>query len=88
MFKTILAKSKGFTLVEVVMILVIIGVGSLIITPGYEKFVSSWDLESETMKLKTKIREAQQLAITKQQTSRLEFDVSADSYSRADSPPY
>lgn len=70
----------GFTLIELMMVCVIIIVSSLIIVPKLINFMSTNDLEIEARKLRAKIRYAQQLAITKQITYRLEFDLSNESY--------
>lgn len=75
-----LITNKGFTLIEFIMILVIILIGASIIAPRIEKFITAWDLDIESRKLRLKIREAQQLAISKQQTCRVEFDINEEDY--------
>ncbi len=71
---------KGFTLTEIVMVLVVAAFAGLIIVPKLVNSLSAWDLETETKKLRARIREVQQSAITSQLTYRLTFDLAAESY--------
>ena len=73
-------KNLGFTLIELIMVLVVVIVAGLIVGPKLVNFLSAWDLETEARKLSAKIREVQQLAVTRQKTYRLEFDLASESY--------
>lgn len=72
--------NDGFTLIEVLMVCVIIIISSAVIVPVLINFMGTNDLQIEAIKLRAKIRHAQQLAITKQTAYRLEFDLSNESY--------
>lgn len=70
----------GFTLLELIMTSIVVVVAGLIVGPKLVNFLSAWDLETEAKKLRAKIREVQQLAVSKQKTYRLEFDLVSESY--------
>lgn len=73
-------RERGFTLLELAMVSVIVIIMGLIVIPRIASFINVRDLETEGKKLRAKIRETQQLAITKQKTYRLKFDLDNESY--------
>lgn len=76
----IMHREKGFTLVELLMVSVIVIVAGLIVGPKLVNFLGGWDVETEAKKLRAKIREVQQSAIMSQKTYRVEFDLASESY--------
>ncbi|MBL7170468.1 MAG: hypothetical protein ISS46_00530 [Candidatus Omnitrophica bacterium] len=73
-------KRLGFTLLELIMVVVIVIIAGIIVGPRLVNFLTAWDLEAEAKKLRARIMDARQLAITKQKTYRLEFDLDSESY--------
>lgn len=72
---------KGFSLLEVIMVLVIMAVVGLMAGPRMLRYIHQWDLENEAMYLQSKIRWTQQQALEHSSyTYRIEFDLMNDSY--------
>ncbi|HET9251838.1 MAG TPA: GspH/FimT family pseudopilin [Candidatus Eisenbacteria bacterium] len=59
-----LSPSEGFTLVELMIVIVIFGIVSAIALPGFNKFMRSLDLNSQVQRTATTIRVVRQKAIT------------------------
>jgi prepilin-type N-terminal cleavage/methylation domain-containing protein len=72
--------SKGYTLLEMAMVLGILAIGMMIIIPKMVSLMNVWDLDIEINKLKAKIRQAQNLAIAKQATYRMTWDIPGKVY--------
>ena len=71
---------NGYTLIEVVMVFVIIIISCLIIGPKLTGLLGGMGLETEAKRLRVKIREVKQLAITKHSIYRIQFDIDTETY--------
>ncbi len=71
---------KGYTLLEMVMVLGILALAMMVIVPKLVGLINVWDLDIEINKMKAKIRQVQQLAIAKQTTYRITWDIPAKVY--------
>ena len=69
----------GFTLIELIMVLVIVGILSAITIPRFDSFFAI-KLDGATKKLVSDIRYTQQLAISRHTNSRIVFNAAKDSY--------
>jgi len=72
--------SKGFTLLETVMVLVITGILLAAVAPTLTSYFTWWELDTEARKIAAKIRETQAKAIRNQSTFRLVFLADTDNY--------
>ena len=73
-------RSRAYTLLELIMVIGIIAFSSILIAPQLSGFVNAWGLEIEVNKMKAKIREVQQEAISKQTTYRIQWNIGAETY--------
>ena len=73
-------RRQGFTLVEMVMVLMIVVLVGMVAIPNWNNFLRSWDVDMETKKLVTKIRDVQQNAMAEQKDYQIVFDSMADTY--------
>jgi prepilin-type N-terminal cleavage/methylation domain-containing protein len=73
-------KRTGYTLLEMVMVLGILALSARIMVPKMAGLMNAWDIDIEINKLKSKIRQVQQLAIAKQATYRLTWDIPGQVY--------
>ncbi len=71
---------KGYTLIELMLAVSIVGLLGLIIVPKTVNFLPDFNLEGEARKMMAKIREAQQLSIAKRELYQLEFDSDLEQY--------
>jgi len=70
---------RGFTLIELVMVIVIVGILAVIAVPRFESFYAI-KLDGATKKVVSDIRYAQQLAIARHEDYRVVFDVANNNY--------
>ena len=83
-------KRSGLTMIELVMMMVIIGIATAIITPGIKSFTSNWDRENEARKIAAALHEAQQLARTNAGYIKygVRFDTGTECYELGNYDPY
>lgn len=72
--------NKGFTLIEMLVVIGIIGIVGSISFPVYQNMRPNITLNSATRDLATDMRYAQQLAVTEQLAYNVIFDIGASSY--------
>jgi prepilin-type N-terminal cleavage/methylation domain-containing protein len=73
-------KDKGFSLIEMVIVLAIIGIITTIGLPVYRQIKPTLDLNAETRDIASDLRYAQQLAVTEQSNYTVEFDPVLNKY--------
>lgn len=71
--------ARGFTLIELVMVIVIVGILAVIAIPRFESFYAA-KLDGAVKKVVSDIRYTQQLAVVRHTDSRIVFDLDNDSY--------
>lgn len=69
------ARMRGFSLIEIIIVLLIIGVMSVISLPYIFNYTKLYKPEDQALKLMDFMREANQLALTKRRTMRFEIDI-------------
>lgn len=72
-------RTAGFSLIEVIIVLVIIAVLSAISLPYVYNYRKTYRSEDQALKVMDLMREASQLAITRRRTFRLEIDTATQS---------
>lgn len=71
--------SKGFTIIELVMVIVIVGILAALAVPRFESFYAI-KLNGAVKKVVSDIRYVQQLAISRHETYKIIFDTGLDKY--------
>lgn len=71
---------RGFTLVELIIVLAIISLLTAVTIPLWRQFAPNFKLSSETEKVVQELRLAQQKTVTEQITYLVRFDKEAESY--------
>jgi prepilin-type N-terminal cleavage/methylation domain-containing protein len=78
--------AKGFSLLEVAMVLTIIGLISAIAMPRYHNFVTAQRADAAARRLTTDLATAKQLAKSSSKTQRVHFDVYQETYTMTGVP--
>lgn len=71
--------SGGFTLIELVMVMVLIGILALVAFPRFEN-INRTRAQAAAMKLRSDLRYIQMLSMQTQQQTRVVFNAAADNY--------
>ena len=74
------ALEAGFSLTELMVVLVIFGIMTAVALPGINKFMRSLDLNNQLQVTASKLRVARQRAITENNTYRLWYDWTAKDF--------
>lgn len=74
-------KQAGFTLVEILAVIMVIGILALVSLPIYSRIKPRLNLNAETRDLASDLRYAQQLAVTEQINYAVTFDQNINQYS-------
>jgi prepilin-type N-terminal cleavage/methylation domain-containing protein len=72
--------SKGFTLIELVMVLVLAGILAALAIPRFDSFYSI-KLDGCAKKIAADVRYSQQMAVSRHSSSRIVFNIASDTYS-------
>src|SRR3989338_5085533 len=72
--------NKAFTLIEVIMVIIIIGILAAAVMPAFIASHDDLKIEAAHRQLMQEIRYAQQLAISRQVTHGVSFNPSTESY--------
>src|SRR3989338_9342393 len=73
-------KNLGFTLIEIIMVLAIIGLIALVSLPVYQKIKPGLTLNSQAIDIVSDLRYAQQLSVTEQINYSVVFDQALNKY--------
>ena len=73
-------KSKGFSLIEILIIIAVIGILSLISLPIYRSINPTLSLNANTRQIASHLRQAQQLAVEEQNNYTAVFDINTNYY--------
>ncbi|UCH83246.1 MAG: GspH/FimT family pseudopilin [Candidatus Latescibacterota bacterium] len=76
-----LVKSRGFTLVELMFVVLVIGLMLLMSLPGFGRFLQTWKLHGEIDRMASTMRAARSAAIMKNIDAVFQFDVIRGTYS-------
>jgi prepilin-type N-terminal cleavage/methylation domain-containing protein len=74
------SRDAGFTLAEIMVVLVIFGIMTAVALPGFNRFMRSLDLNNQVQTTATKLRVMRQRAITENNTYRIWYDAGARSF--------
>ena len=72
--------NRGFTLVELMVVVGIMGITLAASAPGFARFAHNWRLRGETDQLATFLRMARSAAVTKNTTAIFRFAMMTNSY--------
>lgn len=75
-----LAKDKGFTLVELMFVVLIFGLMMLVSIPGFGRFLQTWKLRGEVDRMASAMRTARSAAIMKNVESVFTFNTNQRTY--------
>jgi type IV fimbrial biogenesis protein FimT len=73
--------TKGFTLVELMIVITILGLVAVLSVPNYQRFMQGWRLDGETQHLASALRTARSAAVMKNIDVVFTFDPDANTYS-------
>lgn len=74
-------KKSGFSLIELLGVITVIGIMALVALPAYIKIKPTLDLNTETRDIASDLRYAQQLSVTEQINYSVMFDQNSNEYS-------
>lgn len=72
--------TRGFSLVELMIVILVMGLLTAIAAPAMGRFLQSWRLNGEAQQLATSLRLARAAAVTKNTNAVFVFDASAGEY--------
>ncbi|UCG50472.1 MAG: GspH/FimT family protein [Candidatus Latescibacterota bacterium] len=75
-----IARKKGFTLVELMFVILVFGLLMLLSLPGFNKFLQTWKLNGEIDKMAASMRTARSAAIMKNIDAVFQFDINQNVY--------
>lgn len=73
-------KQRGFTLVELMISISIMGLITVLAVPGFTRFLQSWKLQGDANQFATVLRTARAAAVTKNSSVVFTFDTDNDNY--------
>jgi prepilin-type N-terminal cleavage/methylation domain-containing protein len=73
-------RQGGFSLTEIMVVLVIFGIMTAVALPGFNRFMRSLDMNNQVQVIATKLRVMRQRAITENNTYRCWYDAGARSF--------
>lgn len=73
-------KSKGFTLVELMFVILIFGVMLTLSVPSFSRFLQTWKLHGEVDQLAATLRTARSAAVMRNQNVVFRFDMTRGTY--------
>jgi prepilin-type N-terminal cleavage/methylation domain-containing protein len=75
-----IAKSKGFTLVELMFVIMIFGVVMAASMPSFGRFLQTWKLHGEVDRMAVALRTARSAAVMRNINAVFQFDTDAGTY--------
>jgi len=75
-----IGKSQGFTLVELMFVILIFGLTMLVSIPGFGRFLQTWKLNGEVDTMASTMRTARSAAIMRNTDAVFQFDVNQQTY--------
>lgn len=75
-----LAKSRGFTLVELMFVLLVFGLTMTMSLPGFGRFLQTWKLHGEVDQMASTMRTARSAAIMRNINVVFQFDMARGTY--------
>jgi prepilin-type N-terminal cleavage/methylation domain-containing protein len=74
------AKSKGFTLVELMFVIMVFGLVMAASIPGFGRFLQTWKLHGEVDRMATALRTARSAAVMRNINAVFQFDIDRGTY--------
>jgi len=74
-------KTKGFTLTELMIVILILGLIAVFSVPGYHRFMQTWKLNGEVQEFASMLRTARSAAVMKNIPVVFNFDMANNTYS-------
>lgn len=80
MMKKAHRRQRGFTLVELMIVVSIMGLVAILSLPGYNRFMQSWNLNGDVQQLAASMRTARAAAVMKNIDVVFRFDMATNTY--------